>query len=175
MKTMNNELLFKSIKKSVTKINKKLLTLNNTGVFFAPELYIAFCIGKEIYKNREEIFGRKEVEWVREVAPKRGSGPVDILFKDGNVFLCGIELKVRSVREEYVADVRKLSKLTNIQHRYFCALSDYFIVDEKDKRIEDLKKDCENEIELLEEFRFETWKINFKKKLGCNLVLFSIK
>lgn len=53
---MDSKNLFDVIKNSILNIDTELKTVNNKGVFFAPELYIAFSIGRDIYTSRLNIF-----------------------------------------------------------------------------------------------------------------------
>jgi hypothetical protein len=64
---INQDNLFNSILNTVFKIEHELNDLKPSfGIFLAPELYLAFEVGKEIYKNRNSIFGKEEIKWVRE-------------------------------------------------------------------------------------------------------------
>lgn len=69
---IDTKLLFDSIVDSIAKIKEELNQLDK-GIFFAPELYIAFKIGINIYQNKEKIFNTSNVKWHRETAFLKGS------------------------------------------------------------------------------------------------------
>lgn len=52
---MNNELLYNTILKVLQKEDREL---TGTGIFYAPELYIAFITGKQIKEKEMKLFGK---------------------------------------------------------------------------------------------------------------------
>ncbi|MGB4773309.1 MAG: hypothetical protein WBP58_17725 [Chitinophagaceae bacterium] len=123
-KTTNKEHLFHTVTMSVAEIENEL-SESGKGIFFAPELYIAFKIGLNIYKNRNKIFNGSEVEWLRETSLIKGT-ITDIAFLvDGKI--CVLELKVESTHKNYEADLNKLLSIVDTDERYFIALIDCFL------------------------------------------------
>lgn len=49
------------------------------GIFFAPELYVVFQVGRLLKTHELKVFG-ENVEWLRETDLKNG-GPSDLIFK----------------------------------------------------------------------------------------------
>lgn len=120
----NKEKLFNTIKSSIQEIETELHEVQK-GIFFAPELYIAFRIGLAIYKNKQNIFKGEKVEWLRETSFAKGS-IADIAFEvDDRKYV--FELKIRSTSHSYEADINKLRTLTNVDEKYFVALVDCFL------------------------------------------------
>jgi hypothetical protein len=166
----NTGFLFEVIKETIIDIDKDLKSINGTGVFFAPELYVAFCIGKEIYKNRNQIFKNDEVKWARETNLGNG-GPSDICFKvdDKNVV---IELKLRSTTEAYESDIQKLSRLNESDEKFFCVLVDK--LNDKDGRLINLAAISGNKIINVGQHEFLTLFSAYKSKTYCDLNLFRV-
>ena len=120
----NKQELFNTTKSAIQEIETELHYVDK-GIFFAPELYIAFRIGLNIYKNRKNIFKGDKVEWLRETSFAKGS-IADIAFKvDGKN--CVFELKIRSTGPSYESDINKLRALTGVDEKYFIALVDCFV------------------------------------------------
>lgn len=142
---MNSKTLFDTIKSAIIEIETELIQLNGTGIYFAPEQYIAFCIGKAILKNKNSIFGSDTVEWVREnnlgeKGQDTGStGITDIAFRVSDRTIA-IELKLRGTLGKYKADIEKLSKLPDNIDKYFCVLLDSFS-ENNDERVFKLQQD----------------------------------
>lgn len=123
-KTTNKEQLFHAVTMAVAEIENELHEVEK-GIFFAPELYIAFKIGLNIYKKRKNVFNGNKVEWLRETSLTKGT-ITDIAFLvDGKK--CVLELKVKSTDDSYVADLNKLLSIVDTDERYFIALMDCFL------------------------------------------------
>ncbi len=163
--------LFQSIKSTVLTIDTELNTANDTGVFFAPELYIAFCIGRDIYKNRLNIFGTQDIKWLRETNLGNG-GLSDISFKTADNHVV-IELKLRDTRYAYQADIEKLKMLPATDEKYFCVLVDT-IADKYDGRADYLKTKYENEIINVGHHSFPTWDNWYSSEVHCHLNLYKL-
>ena len=140
---MNDQLLYNIIVELLKSEDKELHPLTNFGIFYAPELYIAFIIGKEIKKNEITVLGRS-MDWIREIDLKNG-GPTDFAFinkdKDSNGKEYAFELKLRDTYEAYCADIEKLKRLDGNYLKYFLALVDSSTKDQdKDPRIVKIEK-----------------------------------
>jgi len=120
----NKQELFNTIMSSIQEIENELHGVDK-GIFFAPELYIAFKMGFSIYQNRKNIFIGDKVEWLRETSFAKGS-IADIAFEVDDK-KCVFELKVRSTGPSYESDINKLRALTNVDEKYFVALVDCFV------------------------------------------------
>lgn len=136
---MDEQKLYDLIFNTLKKENEELQELTDYGIFFAPELYIATLLGKEIKRKEMDIFG-ESVEWKREVQLDKKVGPTDIVFeKDQEIFV--FEIKLRDTYHSYISDINKLKKLDSNYRKYFLALVDAWeSVKEKDKRIKEIKK-----------------------------------
>lgn len=168
---MNRINLFNSIKDTVLKIETELKQTNNTGVYFAPELYITFCIGKDILQNQQSVFNTTNVEWLREINLGNG-GPTDIIFKIGDKYTI-IELKIRDNIHSYKTDIEKLKRLKLNAQKFFCVLLDSFTV-ANDSRLIELENQYSDTISKIGHFAFPTWNNFYKKQIFCNLNLYSI-
>lgn len=127
MKT-NQEKLFYSILETTLKIENDLKSINFTGIFFAPELYLAFEVGKDLYKKRIHIFGDNNIKWVRERNLGNG-GPSDLILEsEKNIYV--FEFKIADTWNSYEKDIIKLKDLKYYQdktiHKFFVALVDHF-------------------------------------------------
>lgn len=124
---LNQEHLFGLITGVIQQIEKELAQYKK-GIFFAPELHIAFEIGKALFKERRNVFGTEEVKWHREVDLKNG-GPSDLVFEANNEKIV-FEFKVSDTSQSYEKDINKLERLSEsnefIRHRFFIALVDHF-------------------------------------------------
>ena len=123
---INEEALFDTIFKYINDLDTELESLNNEGIFFAPELYIAFGIGKEIMKKKEKIFVDTNISWDREVKLNNG-GLTDFLFHkttgENKELIAVIELKLRNEYAAYKSDIEKLLNLNAKKcKKYFCVL-----------------------------------------------------
>lgn len=166
-----NNLLFNSIKETVVNIDKELKEINETGIFFAPELYISFCIGKEIMQNRLTIFNSTNVKWERESNLGNG-GPSDIIFKIDHNCTIVIELKIRDKINSYKRDIEKLKRCEYHGYKFFCVLADSF-KPTKDNRLIELENFYQRSILKIDHHAFSTWSI-YKKQTFCCLNLYLI-
>jgi hypothetical protein len=137
---MDEELLYSTIYNRLAQEDKELTSLTEHGVFFAPELYLAFILGKEIKKYEMKIFGQ-QTEWIRETDFRNG-GPTDFAFEtktDKKTYV--FEVKLRSKVESYSRDIEKLKKLDNSYSKYFLAIIDSWDTQrENDNRIVSIEK-----------------------------------
>ena len=136
---MNEKLLYQKIYTCLKDEDQELTSLENNGIFYAPELYVAFIMGKEIKKNDKAIFGTS-AKWIREIDLKNG-GPTDIVFKTEDLTYV-FEIKLRDTYHAYNSDVIKLKKLDDRKYvKYFVALIDAWEKDrENDPRVTELEK-----------------------------------
>ena len=169
---MNSQTLFESIKKTVLEIEAELRNDYGFGIYFAPELYVAFCIGKKIFKQQQEIFGTDKIKWLRETCIGSG-GPSDIIFKSDDVDTV-IELKLRSDIYHYKADIEKLKMLPLYGNKFFCVLLDSFS-EENDGRLKRLEEEYAHQIHSVGHFAFLTWNDWYSEQIFCNLNLYEIK
>lgn len=170
---MTDSKLFDTIKDSILQIELSLKDFSNKGVYFAPELHLAFCIGQKIMENRTQIFGDERVEWLREINLGNG-GPSDIIFKylDTNKYKV-IELKLRDNYDAYRKDIIKLLKLPENYSKYFCVLLDSFSTT-NDERLIRLESEFKGNIECIGHFSFPTWNNWYEKGIHCNINLYSV-
>ena len=168
---MNTLNLFNSIKNTVLKIEKELKQTNNTGIYFAPELYITFCIGKDIKQNQQSVFNTTNVEWSREINLGNG-GPTDLIFKIGSKYTV-IELKIRDNIHSYKRDIEKLKRLNLNAEKFFCVLLDSF-TPTNDGRLNELEKEYPNTILRVGHHPFQTLDDRYRKQIFCNLNLYLI-
>lgn len=166
----NLSVLFQTVKTTILTIDTELKTTNKTGVFFAPELYIAFCIGRDIYKDKVNIFGTYNIEWLREISLGNG-GPSDISFKTATNNIV-FELKLRNTGYAYRADIEKLKMLSVTDEKFICVLMDT-IPGKYDGRADYLKLKYENEIINIGHYRFPTWN-NRYSSIDCHLNLYKL-
>jgi hypothetical protein len=175
---INDEELFETIYKYVRDLDKELNLLNGEGIFFAPELYIAFGIGKEIMKWKKFIFGNSNMLWGREENLKNG-GPTDIIFRKSennkNELAAVIELKLRDDYFAYEADIEKLLRLdVKNCNKYFCVLLDSFSED-NDKRLTDLETKFKGKLTSIGKGSFETKQNWYKTQVHCILNLYKVE
>lgn len=171
MKT-NQEKLFTCILDTVLRIENDLKSVNSTGIFFAPELYLAFEVGKELYKKRIHIFGDNDIEWVRELNLGNG-GPSDLILQSENdtyVF----EFKIADKWNSYERDIAKLKALKNSGnksfYKFFVALVDHF-PGKKDGRLDFLEN---SGLTCLGSNSFPTKFSSYKSDINCFLGLYQI-
>jgi len=168
---MNNELLYQTIFETLEKEDTELTKLTDQGIFFAPELYVAFILGKEIKKNDTEIFGTS-TEWIRETS-FNNSGPSDFAFKTDNKTYI-FELKLRDTDKAYFNDIEKLKKLDNGYVKYFLALVDSFEKDkDNDPRINALKNTYPELREVSPIKSFPTNQDRYTGKICCTVGLWT--
>src|SRR5690606_31709516 len=94
---------------------------NYIGVLSAPELYLAFLIGKNLIKKLSLIL-EENIIWNREVTKKNGR--TDIEMKIGNKSYA-FELKIKQTFYNYLNDIDKLNKnYDDNTNKYFIAIID---------------------------------------------------
>ena len=89
---INRSYLYNTICKTIERLDKELKELIGKGIFFMPELSVAFELGKSIFKERYHIFGTDDIKWHREL--KQGDGISDIVFMKDESPILTIELLV---------------------------------------------------------------------------------
>jgi len=174
---INEQILFEIISENVQKLNCELEIVNETGIFFAPELFIAFLLGKEITKNQELIFNNNNIIWDREIDLGNG-GPSDIVLyqlinnerKLGAVF----EFKLRDTIDAYKADIEKLLRLERPGlNKYFCVLLDSF-TESNDDRLVKLEKEYKENLKRIGQTSFCTKQNWYKSQVYCVLNLYEV-
>lgn len=139
----------------------------------APELHIAFECEKEIMTNRQEIWGQKSFDWIRERKFKN-YGYADLVFEsDSTKYI--IEFKVLQTIDAYIKDIEKLKKLkTQNFEKMFCAILCFF-KHQKNEHINKLAELYGNEIKLiLKTPPIETWGMSYTKKIYYSTVIWKI-
>lgn len=172
---MNNQLLYDLIFNCLEQENHELTELTDEGVFFAPELYIAFVLGKVIKKNFKDVFLTNNVVWRRETIIEKSLGPIDILFEITENKSVLIELKLRDTIHAYALDIEKL-KAQPIEHtKYFIALVDAWESENNDDpRIKGLEEKY-SELNRIAEFKsFKTKNKRYVKPINCTVAVWSI-
>lgn len=169
---MNITKLFSCIKDTVQTIDKDLQATAGKGIFFAPELYTAFSIGRDIKRNSDGIF-ETSADWLRETNFGCG-GPTDVAFKFGSDDFLFMEVKLRDTFAAYKADIEKLKRLNLVSQKLFCVLLDSF-TSENDSRLCELQKEFGDNLLQVGHHSFPTWNDWYKKQIFCNLNLYSIK
>ena len=170
--------LFETIFETIAREDRELNEAFGEGIFFAPELYISFVVGKALMKHQVPIFGAK-CQWKRELNLGNG-GPSDIIietvFKESVLELHVLELKVRNTLGSYVDDINKLKKLTNLDiptHAYFLSLTDtWYKNGESDVRIQKIKEI--DQVELLGMDSFPSNNDRYKRDVHCTVALYKI-
>ncbi|MBY5950538.1 hypothetical protein KUV23_06110 [Algoriphagus marincola] len=161
--------LFNIIFKVANDLEEEFFSLNNTGIFFVPELHYVIEVGKAIYKNRKKIFGTDSITWTREQNMGNG-GPSDLIFQVDSVPVI-FEFKMRSKWQAYIADIEKLKKLKQPDrrnHLYFIALSDFFR-NREDERIKMVEKTSGFKTAYNESFPIKS-----NEKLECTVAMYII-
>ena len=169
---MNNKVLYEIILNRLKQEDDELSSLINQGIFYAPELYIAFILGKEIKKNDVKIFGQ-QTEWIRETNFGNG-GPTDFAFKTRNK-IYAFELKLRNTIYAYSTDIEKLQKLDHTYGKYFLALIDSWDTEkEKDRRIVDIETKYESLKRVSIFTSFATKQDWYKGQVCCTVGLWEL-
>ncbi len=169
---MDEQNLYDIIFQTLAEEDAELKVLTGKGIFYSPELYIAFLLGKSIKKYEQVIFNRQST-WIRETDFNK-NGPTDFAFKvDGTMYL--FELKLRSTIHSYKADIEKLNRLDKNYKKYFLALIDAFDTEkENDYRLASLEKD-HPELKRIAKFKnFKTNQDRYKKDVCCIIGLWEI-
>ncbi len=171
--------IFRIIKGIVLNEEEELAQIDK-GIFFAPELSLAYQIGKAIYKDREKIFNLpgNRIQWARELNLDNG-GPSDIVFEieheSGDSTYYVIEIKLRDTIDSYQRDINKLKLLDFKHNKLFCALIDTFDK-ENDLRIKRFEDDNFGGLNRVDDFViFKTKQDWYKKDVYCVLGLWTIK
>ena len=170
---MDNSLLYNTILSTIEKEDSDLASLTGRGIFYSPELYIAFIIGKEIKRKEISIFGEK-TEWIRETDFGNG-GPTDFAFKT-NQKTYAFELKVRDTYHSYSSDIEKLKKLDDNYEKFFVSLVDSWeSKKEMDNRIISLENKYPNQLRRVNDFKsFLTRQDRYKGNVCCTLAIWKI-
>ena len=169
---MNEEILYNTIYQTLEKEECEFTYLADQGIFFAPELYVATILGKEIKKHEIGIFNENAI-WLRETGFENG-GPTDFAFKLGNSYVA-FELKLRQTVHTYKADIEKLRNLCQKFKKYFIALVDTWEKEKtNDDRIQQLEKDYP-EIKRISPFKsFKTKQSRYKGEINCTVCVWKI-
>lgn len=170
---MKNDILYQTIFNTLKKEDSELASLTGQGIFYAPELYVAFILGKEIKRNGNQIF-EQCVEWIRETSFGK-AGPSDFVFKaDKKNYV--FELKLRDTIRAYCKDIDKLKSLDDNYMKYFLALVDSWEKDkDKDKRIILLEKKYPELTRISNINSFFTKQDRYEGKICCTVGLWTFK
>lgn len=175
---MKEKLIFEAIKYTVLAEEEDLKQIEK-GIFFAPELALAYSIGKTIYRDREKIFNQpsNKILWRREINLNNG-GPSDIIFEveyeSGETHFFVIELKLRDTVDAYQKDIDKLKVLGLKYTKLFCVLIDTFDK-ENDLRIRKLEENNFGVLHRISDFLiFKTIQDWYKKDVFCVVGLWKI-
>lgn len=166
MLSINSIKLFEVISSEVRRIEEELRQYDK-GVFFVPELHLAFEIGKALYRSREEVFGVAAIEWLRETNLGNG-GPSDLVFRSGEELVV-FEFKIGSTSLAYRKDIEKLQRLsengTFKLYRFFVALIDRFSgkLDARIEYLETIQK------QILITNSFKVGYSGYKGDISCTL------
>ena len=135
-----------------------LKRVNNTGIFFMPEIAFAYECGIFIAMNKSGMIESNEHHWLRE--KNLGLGPIDCLFlsedKKGQSLV--IEFKMDDTIQAYAKDIEKLHKLNSADHSFiklFCSLKHLF-KGQEEKYIEQMKTTFPEPIKLIKSEVFRT-------------------
>lgn len=148
-----------------------------SGIFFAPEIYIAFQIGKLSKINEQELFGQK-INWHREYDLKNG-GPSDIIFQKGNQDMIVFELKICNTYHSYIKDLEKLKRIDclsneNVRSNFFIALIDVFEDCLPGDRVDKISEYNNVEPVVTEFKRFKTTYSKYKRAVDCVLGMWKV-
>ena len=112
------------IVKDAIKEEEELSQAFRKGIFFMPELALAYAAGKAIAKALAATYPNESVAWTREerIGP---DGPSDLIISGVGWRKLVIEFKVSQGDSDYLADIAKLKRLDPAKYiRVFCALCD---------------------------------------------------
>lgn len=170
---INQKSLYKTISEVVESLESELFQNYKKGIFFVPELHFAFEVGKAIFRDRIEIFGIEQIEWLRETNLGNG-GPSDLVFKVGEEWAV-FEFKISDTWKAYEKDIKKLQKLSEIEgfkgESYFVALVDAF-PGKSDGRMDYLRN---LDMPLLGQKSIEVNYSRYVQKVSCELVCIQIQ
>ena len=169
---MNEKLLYSVIFETLKNEDKELTCLTNSGIFYSPELYIAFILGKNIKRSDKDIFS-ESVEWIRETNFGNG-GPTDFAFKTNNKTYV-FELKLRDTYHSYFSDIEKLKKLDERFKKYFLALVDSWQNQKvNDERIQKVSNEYPSLTKISEFESFSTKQDRYQNNICCTVALWKI-
>lgn len=175
---MNTEFAYNKIFDLLENEDASINLLNSkTGIFFAPELYIVFQVGRLLKTHEFKVF-EEEVEWLRETDLKNG-GPSDLIFRNNNKELYVFEFKIRSTINSYNKDIQKLKELDKVEgflvkRRFLISLVDTF----SDELENDLRVGNLTELKVLKNnFKsFQTKQERYtSRSISCLLGMWEIK
>jgi hypothetical protein len=162
------------IKDTVDNIDRELKEIADKGIFFAPELHIAFECGQKIFNDRDKIWRDCQYDWKRETKYEN-YGLADLVFeprdKANKEYV--IEFKVLQTLDQYLRDIEKLKKLpTEKYERFFCAILGFF-KNQEGQHINELKK--YDGLELISASNAQqTWQMNYKENLFYSTTIWKL-
>lgn len=129
----------KKIIEVALKNEQKLKAVQDTGIFYMPEIAFVYEVGLEIASQSSFLFASKQFKWIGEVMVSKESGRTDMLLQFNETSRVAIEFKFRSDKHKYLADIEKLAKVNEKDIEYskiFCTLADVWSDElENDSRI----------------------------------------
>ena len=165
---MNHQILYDIIFDCLKQEDEELSPITSQGIFFAPELYVAFIIGKNIKRRELDVFDNRAT-WYRETDLKNG-GPSDFAFNIEGQSTYVFELKMRQTIQAYNADINKLKNLNPNHQKIFIALVDAWEKDkEADPRITGLETYHPDLIRIAAFQSFPTKQDRYQGKIWCTL------
>lgn len=162
---------FYEITRRVIEREEDELSSINEGIYWMPELALAYAIGKEIKRLHPDAV------WAREFSPPGYQGIAD-LFINGIL----VEIKLRSTMDAYKRDIVKLKDLSltyqgtsplEVKHKVFLCLADAFEnqVDGRFKEIEEMA----NASQVGKYFHFPTKQNWYSTKVYCKVGMWEVK
>ena len=118
--------LCNTISYTVCRIDSELKEIDKKGIFFAPELHIAFECGKAITVNGPNIWGEKQYNWKRETKFEK-YGLADLCFEGDTVNSGDADPHSGDVDPPpggFLFWTAKIGKLSNKLKNYFLFLND---------------------------------------------------
>jgi len=170
--------IFQCIAYTAIRMDLENFGLNDSGIYFSPELQISFEIGKQIYLFRDKVFREyinegATIEWRREEKIP-GNTIFDIMFdikKNGEfVERFVIELKLRTTIDKCLNDIRKLQALGDENHKFFCVFSDTFDP-EQDGWMEQFDKANARRIDVISFPTNQSW---YSRQGYCKVQFFGV-
>ena len=152
-----------------------LKRVNNTGIFFMPEIAYVFECGLFISMNKSALLGNRDYQWVRE--RDFGYGPTDCLFlhEDKTKVSIAIEFKMDNGIDAYLKDIEKLRKLESPDHKFiklFCSYKHLFVGQEEDY-LKDMQDAFKDSVRLIKSDTFRTNNGNPNKDI-CLFTLWEV-
>jgi len=157
--------------------DRELNVICDKGLFFMPELAFAYIVGKEIAKNREQIFGEAGYEWSREnTLEEYGLATVIFESKDAAKSSILIQFKMRDTYLSYINDIKDLRKQEVGKYRkLFCAVVEVF-EQQHDAYFRSLKEAFGSEATLIGTTRpFYTWSDKYKQQIVYIIGLWDVQ